>query len=172
MTSPIDYSVDEIPAEDFGPDPQAVPPDDKPPSEGKKKAQEFIGTLGKNKKARGGPRRLTVKDRDKIVSLYASIAMPVMMFKPATGQAIAENTESCADAWMQLAEENDSVRRTLLMLIEGGAWGAVIAAHLPILLTLAPENFMTNFKFAQQMGAEAVHPESPESEYMNRDTHE
>jgi hypothetical protein len=123
------------PSDNFGPDPSNVADDPKP-------ARSFpkLNTkLGTNKKLRGGPRKLVERDREKIEQLYTALAMGVMPFKPKTAQMIAQSAEDCANAWFQLADENDSVRRTLLMFIEGGAWGALFAAHMPILMSLIPD---------------------------------
>lgn len=110
----------------------------KPP----KPASSAFGKLGQNKKPRSGVRALTVQDKDKIASLYTFGAMGLMPFKPKAAQAMAMSAEKCAEAWYEMARENDGVRRVLLMLIEGGAWGKVFAAHTPIILALLPENMM------------------------------
>lgn len=96
--------------------------------------------LGANVKRNSGVRALTKDDRDKIAALYTFGAAGVMPFRMKTAQIMAESADSCADAWMELAKKNDGVRRALLMLVEGGAIGAVVAAHLPILMSLLPEN--------------------------------
>jgi len=52
----------------------------------------------------------------------------------------------CAEAWADLAAQNDAVNRALSKLIEGGAWGAAIGSSLcmlaPIVATYAPVNPM------------------------------
>lgn len=98
--------------------------------------------LGNNKKVRSGVRKLDEKDREKIASLYVFAAMPLQAFKPKVAAAMAAGADKCADAWMELAQENDTVRRTILMLIEGGVWGKVFIAHTPILLAALPNDFM------------------------------
>lgn len=128
---------------DFGPDHTQTlhdpPPkvNQKNPPRASEKRDPF-GKLGMNKKLRSPVRKLTDDDRDKIVSFYTLAAGGVMMIRIQTAQAMANSAEACADAWMEIAEKNDSVRRALLGIIEGGVWGKVIAAHLPILLTLIP----------------------------------
>jgi hypothetical protein len=99
-------------------------------------------SLGQNKKPRSGVRALTVKDKEKIASLYTFGAMGLMPFKQNAAMAMARSADACAEAWYEMAQENDGVRRALLMLIEGGAWGKVFAAHTPILIALLPERFM------------------------------
>jgi hypothetical protein len=104
-------------------------------------------SLGTNKRRGSGVRALTAKDRDKIVGLYVTVGFGVMMFRPPTAQVIATQAEPCADAWMELARENDGVRRALLFMIEGGAWGAVVVAHMPIVFAVLPEEFGKAYSF-------------------------
>jgi hypothetical protein len=72
-----------------------------------------------------------------LVQLYGSVALGVNMFDPHCGAAIATNIETMATSMDQLAKENDSVRRVMEKLISGGAWGAVIAAHSPVIIAVA-----------------------------------
>jgi hypothetical protein len=48
---------------------------------------------------------------------------------------------------VELSKENDGVRRALLFLIEGGAWGAVIVAHAPIALAMLPPSLASQYNF-------------------------
>jgi hypothetical protein len=146
------------PSHSFGPDHTAAPSTEDlvreklaengklPPKQNQKTpprgAQSVFKNLGQNKKPRSGVRKLDEKDREKIASLYVFAAMPLQAFKPKVAAAMAASADKCADAWMELAQENDTVRRTILMLIEGGVWGKVFIAHTPILLAALPSNFM------------------------------
>jgi hypothetical protein len=107
-----------------------------------KSGASVFKTLGQNKKPRSGVRALTVKDKEKIATLYTFGAMGLMPFKQKAAQAMAQSADACAEAWYEMAQENDGVRRVLLMLIEGGAWGKVFAAHTPILIALLPDRLM------------------------------
>lgn len=152
MTAPprTPFTVEDVP-EDFGPDFKATPRinvDDLPPvnpPKGTPKPRAAKGfadkfqNLGKNKKARPGLRKLTDNDRDRIAQMYMFAAMPLMPFKPMAAQTLVASSDVCAAAWIELAEENDNVRRALLGMLEGGVWAKVFAAHLPILLALIPE---------------------------------
>lgn len=136
----------------FGPDHSKSTPDDVPfadklpPKVNQKNpprsTKSAFASLGQNKKARSGVRKLDEKDREKIASLYVFAAMPLQAFKPKVAAAMAQSADKCADAWMELAQENDTVRRTILMLIEGGVWGKVFIAHTPILIAALPDNIM------------------------------
>lgn len=115
--------------------------------------------LGANKKLRGGPRKLTDDDRQKIIDYYDMLAWALKNYKPAVAEAIKDRsilefadgepvygparTEICADAWMELAEQNDSVRRVILMLVETGAWSKLFMAHTPILLAALPDDVLS-----------------------------
>lgn len=156
----------------FGPDPSLskdVPPAPKvnqknPPRSGK----SVFSSLGQNKKVRSGVRKLDEKDRDKIASLYTFGAMGLMPFKPQAAQAMALSADKCADAWMELAQENDSVRRVILALVEGGVWGKVFAAHTPILIALLPENLVPPMLRGVDLnGMAGLFPDSPEGTEQN-----
>lgn len=135
-TSPLNFGAD------YGPDyTNTQNPDDEAKKEkAKPKGKKPFGGLGANKQARSGVRQLTNKDKDAIASLYAYLAMGLMPFRPTTASKVAECADQCAEAWYDLARENDAVRRAILAIIEGGAWGKIVAAHLPIMLTLIPDN--------------------------------
>lgn len=54
---------------------------------------------------------------------------------PDTGEPDPEDT-TVGEAWEEIAKVNPRVRRILLKLIEGGAWGQLFMAHAPILLAI------------------------------------
>lgn len=119
--------------------------------------------LGANKATRSPVRKLTAADREKIEGFYGGLALafitPTPMYNEDAAHALAGQAKACADAWFNLAENNDSVRRVVLMFIEGGAWGALAAAHVPIIVAFMPEQ--TKRAFAS-MFATADVPDSPE----------
>lgn len=125
------------PSEGFGPDP-AKSADAKAKTT-RAGGKPFAG-LGQNKKPRSGIRKLNDQDRDKIEGLYVAAGTLVVPFKPKVGKALKKSAPQCADAWMDVADQNDTIRRWILGLIEGGAWGKLIAAHAFILLAVLPEN--------------------------------
>ena len=62
--------------------------------------------------------------------LYARVGRIVRVMDPVIGQAIIETTSKEAEsevtvgeAWEELARTNPRIRRVLLKLISGGAWG-------------------------------------------------
>lgn len=116
-----------------------------------------LGKLGTNKKPRGGPRQLTGDDINRIEEYYDGIAWAMMMYKPAVAEAIRDEVRIgseedgqqitraryCAEAWGDLAKENDSVRRAILMLVETGVWSKVFMANLPILVAALPDDALS-----------------------------
>ena len=93
---------------------------------------------------RDPPRKLLKSDKEKIENVYATIALVFAAPTPIQNidacDALAGCAPDCADAWIRVAENNDAVRRVLLMFIEGGAYGALIAAHVPIIMAFMPEH--------------------------------
>lgn len=59
--------------------------------------------------------------------------MPV---DPICANAIVQAGPNCAEALDQLAQKNETIRRTLYALLETSAVGMVIAAHTPILVAV------------------------------------
>lgn len=68
--------------------------------------------------------------------LYTSIGAIMMPFDPICGTAVIQQAEPCAKSLDELAYQNDSVRHSLEFILATSAWGAVIAAHVPILLAI------------------------------------
>jgi hypothetical protein len=152
VSEPIDIPIPQT-SEAFGPDHTRSTEDVvkeklaadgiNPPKTAERNPPRRARGLGQNVNRNSGVRQLTKDDRDKIAALYTFGAAGIMPFRMKTAQAMAESAETCADAWVDLAKKNDSVRRVLLMLIEGGAIGALFAAHLPIIMTLLPETALS-----------------------------
>lgn len=92
-------------------------------------------------------RREPVKRKDEFIEpleqMYAIAGGSLLMLGKTTGNAglepiarsVLEQASACAIAWDSLAEKDENVRRALRVLCTGGAWGGVIAAHAPIVLT-------------------------------------
>lgn len=69
--------------------------------------------------------------------IYVSLGMMLMVVDPVCAQAIITAAPECAKSMEKLAQSNPAVRRVLLKTLETSAWGAVVAAHLPILMAVA-----------------------------------
>jgi hypothetical protein len=130
-----------IPIEDVPFDAGEIPPATDN-GRGAPKATSKLGKLGANKKARSGVRALTQKDGERLAGMYVAAGMGIMPFNPKVAAAFAESADQCAEAWVNLAQQNDAVRRAILWIIEGSAAGALILAHLPIIVAAIPPERM------------------------------
>lgn len=101
-----------------------------------------LGKLGSNKKTRSGVRPLTKADAERLAGVYAVAGMAIFPINEKVGNAFADSAEQCAEAWVNMAQQNDAVRRAILWIIEGGALGALFLAHLPILVAAIPPERM------------------------------
>lgn len=95
-------------------------------------------STGKDKAPRRprSPRRPAIGPR--IAQLYATVGLGVSMTPApaaqAVGAALVTNAPACGDAWEQLAKEDPRVAELLDRLLTASAYGALLAAHLPIVL--------------------------------------
>lgn len=123
--------------------------------------KRVLNNMGGNKKTRGGPRQLKPDDIKRIEEYYDMLAWAMSMYKPAVAEAIRDEVrtvhmdgdeeitevftraELCAQAWGELAKENDSVRRMILFMVETGAWSKVMMANLPILVAALPDDALS-----------------------------
>ncbi len=79
------------------------------------------------------------KLRDRLAETYNTLALPLSMFAPATSMALMDNSEKCADAWIELATGNPKIHKLLSSMVSGVGLGTVLAVHAPILLTAYQE---------------------------------
>lgn len=94
-----------------------------------------------------GPRRI-VRDDDPpkeyrpgvlvkpLTDLYIALGTVILPLSHPVGTAFVQNAGPCAESLDELARTNPAARRFLMSLLTTGAWGKVIAAHLPILLAI------------------------------------
>lgn len=66
------------------------------------------------------------KIRTGLVMTFTMLGMGISMADTYDGTVIATNAERLADAWTQVAEQNARVRKVLLTMLEGSAWGNAI----------------------------------------------
>jgi hypothetical protein len=139
-------SVDELKAAregDPGPGetgPQEPPAEDRAPDEkGRHRRAEAAEALDGGAGVPYVPGRIA-KGMNK---LYRRAGKIIKALDPVVGEALIEVTRkeddddvTVGDAWEELARVNPRVRRFLLKLISGGAWGQLAAAHAPILLAV------------------------------------
>src|SRR5580765_8347728 len=60
-----------------------------------------------------------------LTEFYGSMGMMVVAFDQPCGMAIIANAEACARSLDNMARENETMRRVLLMLVETSTWGTV-----------------------------------------------
>jgi len=137
----------------------------KPPRSGTPRSTKsvFGKKSDKPKAAASSVRQLTKADAERLSEYYVYASMALMPFRPATAQAVAQQADDCAEAWMEFAQKNVGARRVLVKILEGGAWGKIVAAHVPILLTLIPPGFMESRMSAFMGGNGEVPPDHPEN---------
>lgn len=93
--------------------------------------------------------------------LYLKTGKIVRAFDPEVGNAMIEATKketeddvTVGEAWEEVARVNPRVRKFLLKLISGGAWGQLAMAHMPILLAvLMKPQVMSKIPFNQVLAS-------------------
>lgn len=76
-------------------------------------------------------------------SLYARVGKFVRVWDPDLGGALivmtrkeSEDDVTVGEAWEELARTNPRIRAFLLRMIEGGAWGQLLMAHMPLVIAI------------------------------------
>lgn len=100
-----------------------------------------------------------------LTKVYAAFGLGLMPFAPTAAGAIAENGESCAEAWDEWAKTSPAVRRLLYPLLNVSGGAKVLAAHLPILLAVVMERAAgTNFADQVERYLSQFAPQEPDTE--------
>lgn len=74
--------------------------------------------------------------KGKLVQFYGVIGISIFAFDKPCGAGILQNADPMAESLDKLARESPAVKRVLETLVKTGAWGTVLAAHMPILMTV------------------------------------
>lgn len=72
--------------------------------------------------------------RTSLEGMYATAGTLVYVADQQTGTVILEQGPKCAEALDELAQKDPKIKAALESMLSTSAWGAVIAAHLPILV--------------------------------------
>jgi hypothetical protein len=88
-----------------------------------------------------------------LMKLYASVGAAVMIADPICGTAIVTSAESCAKTLDDLAYQNEAVRRALYSLTTTSYLGAVLVAHLPIIMAVVMHHVPAAQQAFGQVGA-------------------
>ena len=137
-------SIEDLKAEREQAEP-AEPAQDRAPSRGRRAHRRS----GKGKPAAdepGMPQHRPGLITKGVNRLYRKAGKVVRVMDPDIGIAIIESARNTAEdgepddsvgaAWDEVARTNPRIRRFLLKMIAGGAWGQLLMAHAPILLAI------------------------------------
>lgn len=161
--------------------PPTPPPDPEPNPRRSRARRTRTGTQdGAGPKTREKPRPSTPPYREgmfvqPLTELYGFAAMAVIPFDAVCGTAIASSAESCAVALDKMAKTNPAARRMLLAITQSSALGAVIAAHLPIIMAVllhhvpAAQNLMGQLGVRLAEGMARAAQERAEAEYQGQE---
>lgn len=83
------------------------------------------------------PPKLSPGMKGSLEDFYSFVGASIRPFDEFTGDTIIEQAKPCADSVYKLAQSNDAVRRAVIALTTTSVTGAVLMAHLPILLAIA-----------------------------------
>lgn len=81
--------------------------------------------------------KLSPGHRGKIADFYRVVGAGIRPFDELLGETIVEQADACAKSVYDFAQENEAVRRAILAFTTVSASGALIFAHLPIILVAA-----------------------------------
>lgn len=138
-------TVDELKADRDQAPPAEPPPGDRAPARERKRGRRR-GPAEPRAEAEGTPQHRPGVITKGVNRLYRRAGKIVRAMDPDIGIAIIESARNTAEegepddsvgaAWDELARTNPRIRRFLLKMIAGGAWGQVLMAHAPILLAI------------------------------------
>lgn len=147
MSAPTDFVVtdaDDVPNHRVG-EPIAAEPKTKPGIFGTRKTRTAKSTSDTPSKP--APPNKPGQFIEPIEDIYSFIGMTLMPFKPMMAgyllmpEMTVVNDEPVegptgarriAEAWDEVAQKNESVRRVLAGATTAGVWGKLIAAHMPL----------------------------------------
>lgn len=116
-----------------------------------------VGIFARSRKANAGPQTRAAKQpvpklspsmKQNLEDLYSGIGALVRPFDEYLGDTIIEQAPDCAKSVYLLAQSNEAVRRFIISMTTTTIAGAVIFAHLPILLALMRHNKNPKVKMA------------------------
>lgn len=132
-----DDLLDETSQDEVAPQNEA----DVPPQPSKPRWQDKLRS-GSTPKPPRQPKAIPPKPRPGALvkgftEFYTAAGTMLLPFDQPCGMVIINSAEDCARSLDTLARDNPKVRRILMAMLETSAWGAVIAAHLPIITAVA-----------------------------------
>jgi hypothetical protein len=160
---PNSLEFEAAPAPGVKPNPDAsrdVPFDDSPPPRDWRRRMN--GNRAKSAKTPSWElTRKTIPNKrgqfvDPLMKLYASVGAGLMVVDPICGTAIVTSAEQCAKSLDELAYQNESVRRALYSLTTTSYIGAVLVAHMPIVMAIAMHHIPAAQQAFGQLGAKMM----------------
>lgn len=85
-----------------------------------------------------------------LTALYMSAGAIMLPIDPICGNAIIQVAEECANAWDELAQKNDAVRKFLWGITQTSLTTKLFFAHMPLFMAV----FMHHSPFAQKKMSE------------------
>lgn len=80
--------------------------------------------------------------RSSLIEMYMFVGMGVTIIDPMDGMTITGSAEKLADSWITLANSNPKVKKFLFKVTTGGGVGAVIIAHLMVMVPILANHDM------------------------------
>jgi len=116
-----------------------------PPPQARFKAPSQGSRTSRPSSAFGGKKAAPRSIRDGLITYFTFGETALAM----TGDLLSaevwhHGAPICAEAWADLAAQNDAVNRALSKLIEGGAWGAAVGSSLCMLAPIIANNVPLN----------------------------
>jgi hypothetical protein len=89
------------------------------------------------KTVKPSPPRLTNATKKTLEELYAGIGGMLLPFDEVCGQVIIDAAPHCAETVYLAAQQNDALRRFVISMTQTSIYGALLIAHMPILMAVA-----------------------------------
>lgn len=110
---------------------------EEPPTEVPPKAVPFTQMDGPTELPTGGSKKRNTQLKRSLADLYVFAGTTTFMFDQQIGGLIIQQADTCAESLDELARTNPAVKRALEKLLETSVYGAVLAAHAPIVIAVA-----------------------------------
>lgn len=99
-----------------------------------------------------------------LTEMYGFVALAIMPFDANCAMAIMQAAPEAAKSLDNLAKTNPAVKRVLIAITQTSAWGAVITAHLPIIIAITVHHVpaVKNSNIGAMLSAGIANPQTPE----------
>lgn len=112
------------------------------------------------RKSAAAPRKASVPNLEKrLGGSLTTLGTMACLVSPADGMAVIQGVPALAASLAKLAEENASVRSNLERMLTAGAWSGVIAAVVPIAVSIAGNHGLLPAHLAAMLGGQVPAPE-------------